>query len=50
MEINVTLPFDSIESPEEFLHPEAVMEIAELLEELGYDGGNVTDHPAPTGR
>ena len=50
MKINVTLPFDHIDKPEEFLQPEAVVEIAQLIERLGFDGGNVTDHPCPTGR
>lgn len=50
MKINVTLPFDQIERPNEFLTPEAVVEIATLAERLGFDGGNVTDHPCPTGR
>jgi probable F420-dependent oxidoreductase len=50
MKINVTLPFDNIESPREFLHPEAVAEIGAVLERAGFDGGNVTDHPCPTGR
>lgn len=50
MKINATLPFDRIESPEEFLSPEAVTEIASVLERAGFDGGNVTDHPCPSGR
>jgi probable F420-dependent oxidoreductase len=50
MKINATLPFDQIEKPEEFLTPEAVTEIATLLERVGFNGGNVTDHPCPTGR
>jgi probable F420-dependent oxidoreductase len=50
MKINVTLPFDQIEDPGEFLQPEAIVEIAQLVERLGFDGGNVTDHPCPTGR
>jgi probable F420-dependent oxidoreductase len=50
MKVHVTLPFDHIENPQEFLQPEAVVEIAQLLERLGFDGGNVTDHPCPTGR
>jgi probable F420-dependent oxidoreductase len=50
MKINITLPFDHIEKPDEFLTPEAVIEIAQFAERLGYDGGNVTDHPCPTGR
>jgi probable F420-dependent oxidoreductase len=50
MKINATLPFDRIDSPEEFLLPEAVAQIASLLERIGFDGGNVTDHPCPSGR
>jgi probable F420-dependent oxidoreductase len=50
MKINVTLPFDHIEKPGEFLTPEAVVEVAQLAEKLGFAGGNVTDHPCPTGR
>jgi probable F420-dependent oxidoreductase len=50
MKINATLPFDRTDSPEEFLRPEAVTEIGALLERVGFDGGNVTDHPCPTGR
>jgi probable F420-dependent oxidoreductase len=50
MKINVTLPFDQTEKPEEFLTPEAVVEVAQLAERLGFDGGNVTDHPCPTAR
>ncbi len=50
MKIHATLPFDHIENPKEFLQPEAVVEVAQLLERLGFDGGNVTDHPSPTGR
>ncbi|MCK9564020.1 MAG: LLM class F420-dependent oxidoreductase [Bacteroidales bacterium] len=50
MEINVTLPFDNLQHADQFLVPEAVTEIAQLLEELGFSGGNVTDHPCPTGR
>ena len=50
MKINVTLPFDHIENPEEFLRPEAVTQIGSVLERAGFNGGNVTDHPCPTGR
>lgn len=50
MDINVTLPFDQIDPPAEFLEPEAVVEVAQLLERLGFAGGNVTDHPCPSGR
>jgi len=50
MKINVTLPFDNIENPQEFLRPEAVTHIGAVLERAGFNGGNVTDHPCPTGR
>jgi probable F420-dependent oxidoreductase len=50
MKINVTLPFDNIENPQEFLQPEAVTQIGSVLERAGFNGGNVTDHPCPTGR
>jgi probable F420-dependent oxidoreductase len=50
MKINVTLPFDNIESPQEFLLPEAVTEVARLAERVGFAGGNVTDHPCPSVR
>jgi probable F420-dependent oxidoreductase len=50
MKINVTLPFDNIQNPQEFLTLEAVTQIGAVLERAGFDGGNVTDHPCPTGR
>jgi probable F420-dependent oxidoreductase len=50
MKVNVTLPFDNITNPEEFLQPEAVSQIGAVLERAGFNGGNVTDHPCPTGR
>jgi probable F420-dependent oxidoreductase len=50
MKINVTLPFDQLEDPTQFLRPEAVVQIATLLERSGYEAACVTDHPAPTGR
>jgi probable F420-dependent oxidoreductase len=50
MKIHVPLPFDQVENPGEFLVPEAVVEIAQCVERLGFDGCNVTDHPCPTGR
>src|ERR1700752_1222853 len=49
MKINVTLPFDNIEKPQEFLTPEAVKQVGSVLERAGFNGGNVTDHPCPTG-
>lgn len=50
MRINVTLPFDQIESPDEFLRPEAVTAIGAAVERVGFNGVNVTDHPCPSGR
>jgi len=50
MNINITLPFDQIEHPEEFVTPEAVTEISSLAERVGFYGGNVTDHPCPVGK
>jgi probable F420-dependent oxidoreductase len=50
MRINVTLPFDQVENPAEFLRPDAVVEVAQAAERAGFYGGNVTDHPCPTGR
>jgi probable F420-dependent oxidoreductase len=50
MKINITLPFDHIENPEEFCHMDAVAEIGAVVERSGFAGGNVTDHPCPTGR
>lgn len=50
MKINVTLPFDNTELPEEFLTAEAVTEISQHAEKLGFHAGNVTDHPCPTAR
>lgn len=51
MRINVSmLPFDHLENPDEFLQPEAIVEVSTLVERMGFWGANVTDHPCPTGR
>jgi probable F420-dependent oxidoreductase len=50
MKINVTLPFDQIDPPAEFLRPEAVVEVGETMERAGFSGCNVTDHPCPSGK
>ncbi len=50
MKVNVTLPFDNTELADEFLTPEAVVEISQHAEKLGFYAGNVTDHPCPTAR
>src|ERR1700761_9292273 len=50
MKINITLPFDDISNPQEFLNPAAVAEIGAVLERAGFTGGCVTDHPCPAGK
>jgi probable F420-dependent oxidoreductase len=50
MKINVTLPFDQLEHPQEFVRPEAVHEIGAAMERAGFAGCNVTDHPCPSGK
>ncbi len=50
MKLNVPLPFDHIDPPEEFLSPEAIVEVGRTLERVGFSAGCVTDHPCPTGR
>lgn len=50
MKINASLPFDRTDQPQEFLSMEAVTAIGRTLERAGFNGGNVTDHPCPTGR
>ena len=50
MKINVSMPFDDTDLAEEFITPEAVVEIAQLVERLGFNGANVTDHPCPIAR
>jgi probable F420-dependent oxidoreductase len=50
MKINVALPFDAEERPDEFLRVEAVTEVAQTAERVGFNAACVTDHPVPTGR
>jgi probable F420-dependent oxidoreductase len=50
MHIHVTMPFDELKHPEEFMTPEAVTEIGAVVERVGFNGCNVTDHPCPTGK
>jgi probable F420-dependent oxidoreductase len=50
MKINVALPCDAIEHRDEFLRPEAVAELAQTAERVGFSAACVTDHPVPTGR
>ena len=49
MRINVTLPFDNVEFPE-FLLPETLAKICGVINRVGFNGCNVTDHPCPPGR
>lgn len=48
--VSVTLPFYTIEPPEEFGTIEAVREVGQALEDAGFTTGTVTDHPAPSSR
>lgn len=50
MKINVTMPFDRTDVPDEFVRPEAVAEVAAAADRLGFNAALVTDHPCPTGR
>ncbi len=50
MQVNISLPFERAEFGSEFVSAEAVVEIAQHVERLGFSGGNVTDHPCPTAR
>jgi hypothetical protein len=43
MKLNVPLPFDRTESPDEFLSLEAVAEIGKVLDKAGFHAGLVTD-------
>jgi probable F420-dependent oxidoreductase len=48
--VNVSLPFDRIQQPQEFLSAEAIAEVSKLCERLGFSAACDTDHPVPTGR
>jgi probable F420-dependent oxidoreductase len=50
MKINVPLPFDRTELPDEFLTMQAVAEVGATIERAGFHAALVTDHPCPTGR
>jgi probable F420-dependent oxidoreductase len=50
LKVNVSLPFDRLESGEEFLSAEGIAEISRCAERLGFHAGCDTDHPVPTGR
>ncbi len=48
--VSVSLPFDHIHLPEEFISMEAVTEICQTAEVAGFSAGCVTDHPVPGSR
>ena len=48
--VTAHLPTTRVDRPAEFLTAEAVAEVASALEDAGYDGCHVTDHPAPDAR
>lgn len=50
MKVNVSLPFDRIDPPEEFITREALIEIATVIDNSRFYGCNVSDHPCPTAR
>lgn len=50
MKVNVNLPFERSHDPDQFMTPEAVREIATMLDRSRFESVLVTDHPAPSGR
>jgi probable F420-dependent oxidoreductase len=48
--ISITMPFDHIQHPDAFISQEAVVEIAQAVENAGFTAATVTDHPVPTSR
>jgi len=50
VKINVTMPFDRLDAAEEFVRPEAVAEISNVIDRTRFNAALVTDHPCPTGR
>ena len=50
MKINIPLPFDIIDPPDEFTTMAAVRAVGAAVERAGFYAGLVTDHPVPTGR
>ena len=47
MRFSIGLPTDRVDSAEEFVTGDAVMECAAAVEAMGFDACFVTDHPAP---
>jgi probable F420-dependent oxidoreductase len=50
MKVNLSMPFDRIQYGSEFLSAEAITEISQAAERLGFSAACDTDHPVPTGR
>ncbi|MFM5930350.1 MAG: LLM class F420-dependent oxidoreductase [Novosphingobium sp.] len=48
--VSVSLPFDHIHLPDEFISMEAVTEVCQAAEKAGFSAGCVTDHPVPSSR
>ena len=48
--VSISLPFDHIHLPAEFISMEAVREISQVAEAAGFCAGCVTDHPVPGSR
>ncbi len=49
-DVSVTLPFDNLHAPQEFVSLDAVRVIAQAAEQAGFSAGAVTDHPVPSYR
>ena len=45
--VSISLPFDQIQDPDEFVTMDAVREIAGTADEAGFWSGTVIDHPVP---
>lgn len=45
--LSVTLPFDHIDRPDEFVTMDAVRDCSQAAEQAGFYAGTVTDHPIP---
>ena len=48
--LSLTLPFDHIDKPDQWLTMDAVRECAQAAEAAGFYSGTVTDHPVPSYR
>ena len=48
--VSISLPFDHIHLPDEFISMAAVTETSQTAEAAGFSAGCVTDHPVPGSR